>query len=206
MKKSLVPVLVVILAAVLFFIFRPEKAVGPVNDANQERNEELTEGDSVNKNELLFPGILPESQIMNKKAVISTEKGSIELELFGDKAPKTVSNFVYLVDNAFYDGLNFHRVVPGFVIQGGDPEGDGTGGPGYSFPDEPVQGDYVKGSLAMANSGPNTNGSQFFICLEDQLNMPKNYNLFGQVISGIDVVSKIEKGDKIISIIIEPKS
>jgi cyclophilin family peptidyl-prolyl cis-trans isomerase len=202
MKKSILPVLLVVAAIVLYFVFKPEKAVGPVTENNQEQTKE---GDSemTNNSELNFPGRLPDERIINKKATIETEKGVIELELFGDKAPLTVSNFVYLAEQKFYDGLIFHRVVPGFVIQGGDPNGNGTGGPGYKFEDEEVLGDYVKGSLAMANSGPDTNGSQFFICLEDQLSLPKQYNLFGKVISGLDVVSSIEIDDKINSIAIE---
>ncbi len=150
-----------------------------------------------------FPGVLDASKIQNKKAVIKTSKGTIEFELFADKTPKTVSNFVYLVENGFYDGLIFHRVEPGFVIQGGDPNGDGTGGPGYKFEDEPIVSDYKEGTVAMANSGPNTNGSQFFICLDDQPNLPKQYNLFGQVTLGMDVVKKIAAGDKMEKVTIE---
>ena len=150
-----------------------------------------------------FPGILSSDKIQNKKAVIKTNQGTIEFTLYADKAPKSVSNFVYLAEAGFYNGLTWHRVVPGFVIQGGDPKGDGSGGPGYQFPDETVQGDYKAGTVAMANSGPNTNGSQFFICLDDQPSLPKQYNLFGQVTSGIDVVKKITAGDKIESIKIE---
>jgi hypothetical protein len=92
-----------------------------------------------------FPGVLSANQINNKKAVLDTVKGKIEIQLYADKAPKTVSNFVYLANQGFYNGLVFHRVEPGFVIQGGDPNGDGTGGPGYTFPDEPVQGGLSKG-------------------------------------------------------------
>lgn len=152
-----------------------------------------------------FPGILEESKIQNKKAIIKTAKGVIEIELYADKAPKTVSNFIYLAENKYYDNLTFHRVVPGFVIQGGDPSGDGTGGPGYQFEDEPVSGDYKAGTLAMANAGPDTNGSQFFICLDDLPTLPKQYNLFGQVTSGMDVVKNIQIGDKIESITIVNK-
>jgi len=155
--------------------------------------------------EFKFPGILTDEEIKNKKAIIETDKGIIEIELYADKAPKTVSNFIYLAKNGFYNGLTFHRVVPGFVIQGGDPVGNGTGGPGYQFEDEPVQGDYKAGTLAMANSGPDTNGSQFFICLEDLAGLPKQYNLFGQVTKGMDAVSKTQIGDKINKISIEDK-
>jgi cyclophilin family peptidyl-prolyl cis-trans isomerase len=136
----------------------------------------------------------------NPMVTIETNLGAIEIELYPDKAPKTVENFIKLIKKNFYDGTLFHRVVPGFVIQGGDPltkeaakkEYWGTGGPGYKFDDEPVKGEYVKGALAMANSGPNTNGSQFFICVKDLSGrLPKNYSLFGQVTKGLDVVDKI---------------
>lgn len=160
-------------------------------------NDEPINGTEDTKMNLSFPGILSNDKIQNKKAVITTNKGVIDFALYSDKAPKTVSNFVYLAEQGFYNNLTFHRVEPGFVIQGGDPSGDGTGGPGYKFEDETVQGDYLTGSVAMANSGPNTNGSQFFICLEDLPNLPKQYNLFGQVTKGIDVVKQIAVGDKI---------
>jgi cyclophilin family peptidyl-prolyl cis-trans isomerase len=143
-----------------------------------------------------FPGILPDNRIAGKKAVITTLKGVIEFTLNSKAAPKSVSNFVYLAELGFYDGLTFHRVEPGFVIQGGDPSGNGTGGPGYAFPDEPVQGEYTEGAVAMANSGLNTNGSQFFITLANvSKSLPKQYNLFGQVTKGMDVVQRIAIGD-----------
>ena len=109
-------------------------------------------------------------------------------------APKTVNSFVFLARNGYYDGLNFHRIIPGFVLQGGCPEGSGRGGPGYQFEDElPAPGRYEIGSLAMANAGPNTNGSQFFIISgQDGVRLPPQYSLFGQVISGLDVVAAIE--------------
>jgi cyclophilin family peptidyl-prolyl cis-trans isomerase len=122
------------------------------------------------------------------------------MELYPDKAPKTVENFLTLARKGFYDGIQFHRIVPGFVIQVGDPLTKdptqkarwGTGDPGYKFADEPVAGEYVRGALAMANSGPNTNGSQFFICLQDLTGrLPKKYNYFGKVTTGLDVVDKI---------------
>jgi cyclophilin family peptidyl-prolyl cis-trans isomerase len=129
------------------------------------------------------------------KATIGTTKGDIEVELFTDGAPKAANNFLDLAEKGFYDGVIFHRVVPGFVIQGGDPTGTGRGGPGYQFEDEPVVGDYVRGALAMANAGPNTNGSQFFICLQDLTGrLPKQYTLFGQVTKGLDVVDAIAAG------------
>ena len=135
-------------------------------------------------------------------ATIATEKGDIEVDLFATDAPKTVQNFMDLAKKGFYDDVVFHRVIPGFVIQAGDGQYGkkssldagrvGTGGPGYKFEDEPVKGDYARGALAMANAGPNTNGSQFFICTQDLTGkLPKNYTLFGQVTKGLDVVDAI---------------
>jgi cyclophilin family peptidyl-prolyl cis-trans isomerase len=124
---------------------------------------------------------------------INTNRGLIVLELDPQYAPVTVNNFVYLAEHQFYDGLVFHRVVPGFVIQAGDPKGTGQGGPGYAFKDEPVRGKYAQGCVAMANSGPNTNGSQFFICTaDDTTKLQNSYNLFGRVVSGMDVALKIQ--------------
>ena len=148
----------------------------------------------------------PAMQINTRKlyqADIHTAKGDIVLCLEPDIAPHTVNNFVALARNHFFDGLRFHRVVAGFVIQGGDPKGDGTGGPGYQFPDEiPAGTKYTAGSLAMANSGKNTNGSQFFICLPGSGaspsqcdTLPASYNLFGKVLTGLDVAVKITQGD-----------
>ncbi len=138
------------------------------------------------------------------RATIHTAQGDIVLCLQPALAPNTVNNFVTLARNHFYDGLTFHRVCPNpadqscsgsiGIIQGGDPKGDGNGGPGYQFKDEPVQGKYVAGTIAMANSGPNTNGSQFFIDTTDN-GFPLSYNLFGNVESGLDVASRIAKGD-----------
>lgn len=123
-------------------------------------------------------------------ATIKTNFGGIAVQLFPKDAPIAVNNFVFLARQGFYDGVKFHRVVKGFVIQGGDPTGTGTGGPGYTFADEKVTKDYVTGTLAMANAGPNTNGSQFFITLAN-LNLPKNYTIFGIVTGGFDIIQKI---------------
>jgi cyclophilin family peptidyl-prolyl cis-trans isomerase len=123
------------------------------------------------------------------------------------RAPRTVNNFVFLAGEGFYDGLTFHRVVDGFVIQGGCPEGTGRGGPGYRFEDEPVQGDYIAGSVAMANSGPGTNGSQFFISTADnRRSLTKSYNLFGQVVKGMEVVGEIRAGDVMHSVKVRPET
>jgi cyclophilin family peptidyl-prolyl cis-trans isomerase len=135
---------------------------------------------------------------------LKTVRGEIVLKLDPALAPVTVNNFVFLVRDHFYDGLTFHRVEPNFVIQGGDPSGNGSGGPGYKFNDEPVKGEYTAGCVAMANSGANTNGSQFFICtVDDRATLRKLYNLFGYVQSGMDVVLKIVKGDVINSATVE---
>jgi cyclophilin family peptidyl-prolyl cis-trans isomerase len=127
-------------------------------------------------------------------AAMKTSQGTMTIALDAKQAPKTVNNFVVLSEYHFYDGLTFHRVVPGFVIQGGDPQGTGQGGPGYQFADElPKAGQYKLGSLAMANSGPNTNGSQFFVITGQQgVQLPPQYSLFGQVTAGMDVAAKID--------------
>lgn len=130
------------------------------------------------------------------RVTIATDRGDIVMDLDPKLAPNTVNNFVVNARNGFYDGLTFHRVVPGFVIQGGDPEGTGRGGPGYRFDDEPVRGEYTLGAVAMANAGPNTNGSQFFICIEDCTDkLDPLYNLFGYTVEGIDVAKSIQVGD-----------
>ena len=123
-------------------------------------------------------------------AVLHTTEGDINLELTAKETPKTVNNFVYLARKKFYDNTIFHRVINGFMIQGGDPKGNGTGGPGYRFDDEPFTGKYTKGTIAMANAGPNTNGSQFFIMHKDY-DLDPLYVIFGHVTSGMDVVDKI---------------
>jgi cyclophilin family peptidyl-prolyl cis-trans isomerase len=136
------------------------------------------------------------------RATIATELGDLEVELFDQSAPKATGNFIDLARKGFYDDVVFHRVIPGFVAQAGDGQYGkkaslersrvGTGGPGYKFEDEKVQGDYARGALAMANAGPDTNGSQFFICHQDLTGkLPKSYTLFGQVTRGMDVVDKI---------------
>jgi len=125
-------------------------------------------------------------------ATLETSLGTFEVELFPAEAPLAVNNFVCLAADGFYDGTPFHRILQGFVIQGGDPTGTGSGGPGYQFADEPVGREYERGTLAMANAGPNTNGSQFFVVLDDlRERLPKNYTLFGRVSSGLEAVDAI---------------
>lgn len=124
-------------------------------------------------------------------ATIETNHGTIEIELLEERSPQTVNNFVSLARDGFYDGVIFHRVISGFMIQGGDPTGTGRGGPGYKFRDElEGTGDYSRGTVAMANAGPNTNGSQFFICHGDAP-LPHSYTIFGKVTSGMDAVDAI---------------
>lgn len=148
------------------------------------------------------PSPLLENEIKGKKVRIKTAKGEIEIELF-ESAPLASSNFIFLTREKFYDGLTFHRREEGFVIQGGDPIGNGTGGPGYKFNDEPITLDYERGTVAMANAGPNTNGSQFFIMLAAAPSLPKNYTIFGKVISGMEVVDLIKVGDIMTSVSVE---
>ena len=123
-------------------------------------------------------------------AIMTTTKGVMTIELLAGEAPKTVNNFVFLAREGFCDGTIFHRTIRNFMIQGGDPTGTGSGGPGYRFDDEPVTRDYKRGTLAMANAGKNTNGSQFFIVHQDYP-LPPNYTIFGQVTSGLEVLDAI---------------
>ena len=140
------------------------------------------------------------------RVTIDSSKGQFAMDLMPSLAPKTVNNFVYLAKQGFYDGLTFHRYVADFVIQGGDPTGTGSGGPGYKFEDEPVQGSYREGAVAMANSGPNTNGSQFFICNSDcQHKLAPSYNLFGYVVDGQAVVNSLRQGDKMEKVTVEER-
>ncbi len=131
------------------------------------------------------------------RATIETSLGTIEAELYPEDAPKTVENFARLAGEGFYEDLTFHRVIPDFMIQGGDPKGDGTGGPGYSFEDEPNQHEVERGVLAMANAGPNTNGSQFFIVTADAAPwLTGKHTVFGRVTEGMDIVDRISEVDR----------
>ena len=151
----------------------------------------------------------------NYTAILETDKGKVVVELFTKDAPKTVNNFVFLAREGFYDGTTFHRVIPGFMAQGGDPTGTGTGGPGYRFADEFSQKTNETGALSMANSGPNTNGSQFFITYAPQPHLNGKHSVFGKVIQGMDVMAKLRtrdpsqnpnfKGDTLIKVTIEEK-
>lgn len=130
-----------------------------------------------------------------KKATIETDKGNIEIELFDQDAPKTVDNFVKLATDGFYDGLTFHRVIPDFVIQGGCPQGNGTGGPGYTIPCEINPRKHGVGTLSMAHAGKDTGGSQFFVTHSPQPHLDGVHTVFGQVTDGMDVVNAVTPGD-----------
>lgn len=147
----------------------------------------------------------PEMQVDTDRSYrlsIETEKGTIELELFPQHAPRTVNNFVFLARDGFYDGVSFHRVISDFMIQGGDPTGSGRGGPGYRFEDEfegnPLR--HERGVISMANAGPDTNGSQFFITHGPQPHLDGRHTVFGKVTRGLDVVDAIEQGDTMIRV------
>jgi cyclophilin family peptidyl-prolyl cis-trans isomerase len=154
-----------------------------------------------NQEERSMPASLSANKKMNKpditidtnkqyQVTLHTSTGDITIALDAKQTPVTANNFIYLAQNDFYNNTIFHRVIEGFMIQGGDPRGDGTGSPGYRFDDEPVVGEYKRGTVAMANSGPNTNGSQFFIMHQDYALQP-NYVIFGQVVAGLEVVDAI---------------
>jgi peptidyl-prolyl cis-trans isomerase B (cyclophilin B) len=153
-----------------------------------------------------YPAAPPLTIDPSKKysATFETTKGTIECELFAKEAPKTVNNFVFLAREKFYDGTKFHRVISDFMIQGGDPEGTGRGGPGYKFEDE-FKGNphkHSKGTLSMANAGPGTNGSQFFITHLATPHLDGKHTVFGKVTSGQDIVDKIQQGDQLKSLTI----
>jgi peptidyl-prolyl cis-trans isomerase B (cyclophilin B) len=141
---------------------------------------------------------------MSLFATFDTDRGPIKVELFADKAPLTVANFVNLARRGFYDGLSFHRVIPDFMIQGGCPEGSGRGGPGYKFEDEANNGiGHERGVLSMANAGPNTNGSQFFITHVATPWLDGKHTVFGKVVSGLEAVDAVKQGDQIRKVTIE---
>ena len=180
MKKSSIIIILLILGVTVVSIIVAKRV---------EKNSEKEIAEIKNQ------GVVTQAQMENDQtkkytAVLNTSVGKITIELNTDKTPITVNNFVSLSKKNFYNNTIFHRVINGFMIQGGDPKGDGTGGPGYQFDDEPFEGEYSRGTVAMANAGPNTNGSQFFIIHQDNP-LPKNYVIFGRVTDGIEVVDKI---------------
>ncbi len=153
-----------------------------------------------------FPGKLPDEKISNKQVRIVTAKGVIVFELLPEVAPLTVSNFVYLTEAGYYDGLNFHRRVDGFVLQGGDPLGNGSGGPGYSIPAEFNNVKHDRGIVAMARSqDPDSAGSQFYFTLAPAYFLDNNYTVFGRVLEGLEVIDQLQEGDVMNTVIIETK-
>ncbi|CAM5789061.1 MULTISPECIES: peptidylprolyl isomerase [Brevibacillus] len=201
MKKSLLAIFTIVLSiGLLIGCSSNNESTSPENTNNQPTQEQPKEKDKTPA-QPAPPGKYKEYPAMsidtNKKytAKVSTSLGDFTVELFAKDAPKTVNNFVFLAKDKFYDNLTFHRVIKDFMIQTGDPKGDGTGGPGYNFEDELNNGHkYEEGIVAMANVGPNTNGSQFFIGSGkdvEGLNNSPNYTIFGKVVSGMDVVHKI---------------
>jgi len=185
----------VLILLIIFFL------VGCTNQSTDQQISLSTPKPSINNNDnqggtmnqketSLKPPAMEIDINKSHKAVLSTDKGLITIQLYAKKTPITVNNFVYLARQGFYNNTIFHRTIKNFMIQGGDPKGNGTGGPGYRFNDEAFTGEYLRGIVAMANAGPNTNGSQFFIMHKDY-SLPKNYVIFGQVIEGLEVVDQI---------------
>lgn len=178
---TLVPIL--FLSGVYYYVQNK-----PVDTINQTA--ETLDSVGANKNMNLSKPSMQIDISKNYSAILKTSQGNIEISLNAKETPITVNNFVYLAKSGLYGNTIFHRVIKGFMIQGGDPKGDGTGGPGYKFDDEKFSGEYTRGTVAMANSGPNTNGSQFFIMHAD-VPLQKDYVIFGKVVKGMDVVDKI---------------
>jgi cyclophilin family peptidyl-prolyl cis-trans isomerase len=194
----ILPVAGICIALVLLFNYNLNKVEEPKdNVAKLLKNSEPSNVNNSNAQESTPNMNQPEMKIdVNKKyqAKFSTNYGDFTISLYAKETPITVNNFVTLARNKFYDGLVFHRVIEDFMIQGGDPKGNGTGGPGYTFQDETSPKKLVKGSLAMANAGPNTNGSQFFIVTATETPwLDGKHTNFGEVVSGLDVVEKIGK-------------
>ena len=143
-----------------------------------------------------FHGVAEAEPAKSPRAIIEMTAGKIVVELYNKDAPATVANFIKLAKSGFYDGLNFHRVVPGFVVQGGDPRGDGSGGPGYTIKDEVNARKHTTGAVAMAKTAlPNSAGSQFYITLAPQPALDRGYTVFGQVLEGMEIVQRIKQGD-----------
>lgn len=184
-KNSLPLIIILILIIAGLFYYKQKNQTSLQKETENTIKKEL----AMNEKKLSKPEMLIDKN-KNYGAILHTDKGDITIDLYADKTTYTVNNFIYLAKNNFYDKTIFHRVIDGFMIQGGDPKGDGTGGPGYKFPDEPFSGSYDRGVIAMANSGPNTNGSQFFIMHADYP-LPANYVIFGKVSAGLEVVDLI---------------
>lgn len=212
MNKSVIFFIIIIVVGLGTLLFVSTRN-NPVQDTTVNNIAVVTPTQTVNipkqSNTTPTPTFIPVSAT---SAIIKTIKGEINIDLYPQDAPKTVTNFATLATNKYYNGLTFHRVEPGFVIQGGDPNGNGTGGYsiyGNTFEDElnadtaSYKEGYVEGTLAMANRGPNTNGSQFFIMWAGKADLPHNYTIFGRVTKGMDVVRSMVAGDRITSITVQ---
>ena len=201
-KQIIIAIFVVLVLASSIFLFtKQERATGMVINGGVVNTigiatEEETTGMVINEGD---------NKMANRIVTIETENGDIKIELFEDKAPITTKSFIDLIEKGFYNGLTFHRVIHGFMIQGGDPKGDGRGGPGYTIKDEfhPDLKHDSAGVLSMANAGPNTGGSQFFITEGPQPHLDGKHSVFGKVTEGIDVVRSIDQGDKMIKVTIK---
>jgi cyclophilin family peptidyl-prolyl cis-trans isomerase len=180
-----------IITAVLIAFVVPKPGSSQPEQTNV-LSESIEERDTMQEQEVMKkePPAMQIDTSKSYRAILHTSTGDITIQFNDDQTPITVNNFISLARDGFYDGTMFHRVIDGFMIQGGDPEGTGAGGPGYQFDDESFEGDYTRGTIAMANSGPNTNGSQFFIMHQDH-NLPHSYVIFGKVASGMDAVDAI---------------
>lgn len=190
--KSFFILVLIIFGGIFMFSFFKKGQSSGTSDQDQKQPNMAMDDTTVQSSGTQPSSTAPASTFVAQKYTVTlkTTQGDIVLELNGDQTPKTVENFVTLANKGFYNNTIFHRVINGFMIQGGDPKGDGTGGPGYKFDDEPFTGEYLRGTIAMANAGPNTNGSQFFIMHQDYP-LPKNYVIFGRVTKGIEVVDAI---------------
>jgi len=197
MIYALVAVGVVVLVAFTMFRQKPKEEAGkpaePTPQPTAELETNMNSETSLQKPEMTI------DTAKKYKAVLHTTEGDITVELNALTTPITVNNFVYLARNNFYANTIFHRVIDGFMIQGGDPTGNGDGSPGYRFDDEPFTGEYTRGTIAMANSGPNTNGSQFFLMHADYP-LPKNYIIFGKATEGLEVIDKIATAETTVSV------
>lgn len=188
-EQVIASVLIIIFLGFLAFLLMPKNKASK-NTSNLYSSESSSRSSASSSRK---SSATPSMQVDEEKrytAVLTTTEGKITIELNARQTPITVNNFVTLARKNFYNNTIFHRVIKGFMIQGGDPEGTGRGGPGYRFEDEPFEGEYTRGTIAMANAGPDTNGSQFFIMHKDAP-LPKDYTIFGKVTEGIEVVDKI---------------
>jgi len=198
MRNLVIFIVIILVVGFSFFLLlskdSAEEAIKDI-DLSENPSQSTEENKMSSKQYSNAPTTLPENERVGKKARFETNQGTFTLSLYGAKAPKTVSNFIFLTREGFFNGLAFHRVIDGFMIQGGDPDGNGTGGPGYKFEDEFDSSlTFSKvGLLAMANSGPNTNGSQFFITVAPTPHLNAQHTIFGEVIEGYEIVEKISK-------------